>query len=252
MGSRCRTIARATSIATATTGAEIPKSRLRATFWKDQWLRLFRLSFKLPNSLIFRGRIDEFFELFVVFRVERNQRWREVGELAATQAGHFTTQQAADLGISAQVLTYRVATGALSRPMRGIFRLAGFPAGDNDSLVVLALWAGADACFSHTTALWLHRLSDALPSRAHITVSTSFSPRKNVPDGVILHRRDVWSDGTGWIGPLRVTTPYETIRDCLVDHADAIIIQQAIEQGFERGLLTKQEASALKRTGEKR
>jgi predicted transcriptional regulator of viral defense system len=183
--------------------------------------------------------------------MEPGQRWQRLVELAASQAGHFTAQQAAALDISAQVLAYRVNSGAVVRCARGIFRLAHFPAGEHDSLVVLALWAGPEACFSHTTALWLHQLSDALPARAHVTVPTSFSSTKKVPDGVILHRRDVWSDGIAWLGPLRVTTPYDTLRDCLLDHVDPLLVRQAIEQGFARGMLTAQQAAALKRTAEK-
>ena len=164
--------------------------------------------------------------------------WDELHEIANGQSGHFTAQQAAEVGFSSQLLHAHVQTEKLERPMRGIYRIARFPPSDHEDLVVLWLWSGQQAVFSHETALSLHELSDALPARIHLTMPTSTSRRKRVPDDVVMHLADLDKGDQQWLGPVPVTKPDRSVLDVAAAHGDAALVAQAIDQGIRGGVFT--------------
>lgn len=164
--------------------------------------------------------------------------WSAVRALAAGQAGHFSASQAKASGFSEQLLSKHVASGNLERLHRGIYRLAQFPAGEHEDLVVASLWSGMEAVVSHESALQLHDLSDAMPARIHLTVPAAQRGRRRVvPPLYFLHFADVRPDERAWIGPVPVTTPEKTVRDVAAAHGDAALVAQAIEQGIRRNVL---------------
>ena len=67
--------------------------------------------------------------------------WDRLFELAASQAGHFTTQQAAGVGYSAQLLVHHAVVGRLRRVRRGVYRLVHFPLTEHEDLAALWLWS---------------------------------------------------------------------------------------------------------------
>jgi predicted transcriptional regulator of viral defense system len=108
--------------------------------------------------------------------------------MAVGQEGHFTTQQAAGAGYSPQLLQKYLRNGRVIRVRRGVYRIVHYPAGQHEDLVALWLWSGQPGVFSHETALMLHDLSDALPSKAHLTLPSDWRTRRlRVPKGVVLH-----------------------------------------------------------------
>jgi hypothetical protein len=136
---------------------------------------------------------------------------------------------------------------------RGIFRLRHFPStfGDED-LVPVWRWTDQLGVFSHVTALALHELSDALPSRHHVTVPLAWRARRlRTPHNVVLHYADLGADERGWSGPVPVTTPLRTIEDAVCAALDANWIAQATEQGVRRGLFTRQDVTRAVSRGEK-
>src|ERR1700730_1941679 len=113
-------------------------------------------------------------------------------EIAAAQEGLFTTRQAAEAGYSPQLLVHHISSGRAGRVRRGIYRLVHFPAGEHEELVSAWLWSERVGGFSHQTALVLHRLSDALPARLHLTLPSAWQRRRlRLPEGVVLHHADV-------------------------------------------------------------
>src|ERR1700723_2980935 len=96
--------------------------------------------------------------------------WQALYDIASSQEGLFTTQQAAAAGYSAPLLTHHQKVGRIARIRRGIYRLAHFPSGEQEELVTAWLWADAQGVLSHQTALALQGLSDALPGRIHLTL----------------------------------------------------------------------------------
>lgn len=157
-----------------------------------------------------------------------------------TQAGYFTTSQAADCGFSRPLLHHHSSANRFERVAHGIYRLVQFPPGENEDLVVAWLWSGREGTFSHETALALHELSDALPAVKHLTTPRSWNRRRiRVPPGVVLHHADLPAKAIAWKGPVPVTTPIRTVADCVGDDVDPGLLAQAIEQGLQRGLFDR-------------
>jgi predicted transcriptional regulator of viral defense system len=175
-------------------------------------------------------------------------------DIAAPQAGYFSLSQANDAGFSKQLLQFYLRDGRIDRAGRGIFRLRHFPSTfEHEDLVPVWLWTGQVGVFSHETALALHQLSDALPSKHHVTVPLAWRTRRlRTPPGVVLHYADLNADEREWSGPVPVTTPLRTIEDAARDGLDANWVTQATEQGVKRGLFARRDAVRAAARGERR
>ncbi len=112
-----------------------------------------------------------------------------------------------------------------------------------------------EGTFSHQTALALHQLSDALPSKLHLTVPTAWKKRRiKVPRDVVLYFADLQDDDRTWQGPVQVTTPLRTVVDCSADARSPDLVEQAKRQGLRRRLFTRADLkrSAAERAGSSR
>ena len=166
--------------------------------------------------------------------------WSRLYEIASAQEGYFTTAQASDAGYYPQLLSKYLKNGKIARIRRGIYRLAHFPAGENEDLVITWLWTERVGIFSHETALVLHGLSDALPARIHVSLPAWWSKRRlRVPKGVVLHFADVEESESGWAGAVRVTSVYRTLVDVVQARVSPDIVRDAFEQAAQRGLVDR-------------
>jgi len=167
-------------------------------------------------------------------------RWSQLYEIAAAQEGHFTTAQAAEVGYYPQLLTKYLKNGRIVRVRRGVYRLVHFPSGDHEDLVVVWLWSDRAGVSSHETALALHQLSDALPSKAHLTLPASWKSRRlQLPAGVVPHFADLGDGDRTWAGAVQITTPARTVVDCAEAGVSPGLVKQAIDEGLHRGLFTE-------------
>lgn len=174
--------------------------------------------------------------------------WDRLFELAAGQDGLFTTQQAAEFGYSPQLLVHHVQAGRVRRVRRGVYRVVHFPASEHEDLVVVWLWSERQGVFSHQTALALHGLSDALPSRIHLTLPSAWRRRRfRVPAGVVLHHSDVATSDRSWFGAVPVTAPARTLRDCADETLSPDLLRQATRQAIDRGLVVKSDLGEVER-----
>jgi predicted transcriptional regulator of viral defense system len=172
--------------------------------------------------------------------------WSSLFGVAESQAGYFTTRQAAGAGYSPQLLAYLV-DKKIERVRRGIYRLVHFPASDHEDLVVLWLWSEQVGAFSHETALALHDLSDALPSRVHMTLPRSWRSRRlRVPSGLVLHFADIADRDRASFGAVPLTAPLRTLVDCLEADVAPDLAGQAILQARRRGLIRAEDETRLK------
>lgn len=168
--------------------------------------------------------------------------WDGLYEIAAAQDGLFTTQQAADAGYSPQLLLHHLRRGRARRIRRGIYRLAHFPAGDHEELVVAWLWSERAGVVSHQTALALHGLSDVLPARVHLTLPSEWRRRRfRVPAEVELHHADVAPEDRTWFGPVPTTKVRRTLIDCAAAGLSPDQLQLAALQALRRGLVAAAE-----------
>lgn len=172
-------------------------------------------------------------------------------QLAEPQQGLFTAQQAEEAGFIRTNHAYHVKNGNWIREERGIYRLALYPDTKDQQRAVYALWSRnrdgeVQGVYSHETALAFHELSDANPSKLHLTVPTSFRRRASAPRVLILHRADLEKKDTQAGPGYRVTTPIRTIEDLLVSGKVSFeLIEQAIDEALVRGLITKSELRAV-------
>ncbi|HEX8823010.1 MAG TPA: type IV toxin-antitoxin system AbiEi family antitoxin domain-containing protein [Archangium sp.] len=168
--------------------------------------------------------------------------WERLYEVAAGQGGYVTTRQAQEAGYSLPLLTHHVKQGRLERARRGVYRLAHYPAGEHEDLIILWLWSQQAGVFSHETALCLHHLSDALPAVHHFTLPAAWARRRlRVPRGVRLYFADVAGADLVWVGGVPVTSPLRTLVDCATSAVLPEFIHSAYRQIQQRGLAAPDE-----------
>lgn len=168
-------------------------------------------------------------------------------ELAVSQAGYFTTAQAAEVGFSPELLIHHLGRGWIERARRGIYRVRHLPAQDDEQLVELWLWSRREGVFSHGTALALYDLSDILPAQLEMTVPTRWKRRRlRVPEVLRLHFADLAEDERQWVGHVPVTTPAKTLQNCTAASLQPDLVRQALEQGLARGRFSEGEVADVR------
>lgn len=159
--------------------------------------------------------------------------------VAAGQRGYFTAAQALKAGYTYQAQRYHAQRGNWRAVDRGLYRFREFevlPGGEDDHLVRWSLWSGRRAIVSHTTALSVHDLGTANPSQIHFTVPPGFRQKD---DAVILHRAELAEDEIEGRDGYRVTTPVRAIIECAAAHVDQDVVDSAVAEALERGLVTR-------------
>ncbi|CAN5548157.1 type IV toxin-antitoxin system AbiEi family antitoxin domain-containing protein [soil metagenome] len=154
---------------------------------------------------------------------------RQLHELAFGQAGYFTAAQAISLGYTYQSQKYHADHGNWLRVDRGLFRLPGWPSEPEDTYARWVLWSGGRGVVSHESALALHDLSDANPSRVHLTVPQGF---RAADSAVVTHPGEIDTEDFEARGSWRLTTVERT----LIDVAGSDASQEAVDQAVADAL----------------
>jgi len=161
----------------------------------------------------------------------------ELYELAAPTSGYFTRAQLPNR--LKYALQYHERQGRLEKVERGIYRLVHAAPTEDEQYIVAYLWSSGLGVISEESALSIHELSDVLPSTTVLTLEgeTSLTP----PQGVRLVRRATRypSDGVTWYGPVRVTTPWQTLLDLALRGMEPRTFEQAVEQAMSRRLVAQ-------------
>ena len=174
-------------------------------------------------------------------------------EIAEGQQGYFTAKQAADAGYQLGSQAHHVKSGNWVRVERGIYRLARFPQSSEEQLVIYTLWsrnrAGEpEGVYSHQTALSIHELSDVNPAKLHMTVPSAFRRSAKVPKILVLHRASLNEKEVEQRRGFAVTRPLRAIADLVaVESVSSDIVEQALTEGRQRGLLSIREVAELRR-----
>ncbi|MBA4149201.1 MAG: hypothetical protein H0X66_13890 [Verrucomicrobia bacterium] len=174
-------------------------------------------------------------------------------EIAEGQQGYFTAKQAADVGYQLGSQAHHVKSGNWIRSERGIYRLLRFPQSDEEQLVIYALWsrnrAGEpEGVYSHQTALSIHELSDVNPAKLHMTVPARFRRRAETPGILVLHHADLARKEVEQRQGFAVTRPLRSIADLVAaESVSRDIVEQALTEGRQRGLITVREMAELRR-----
>ncbi len=177
-------------------------------------------------------------------------------EIVEQQQGYFTAKQAAEAGYQLGSQAHHVKSGNWARVERGIYRLARFPQSDEEQLVIYSLWsrnrAGEpEGVYSHQTALSIHELSDVNPAKLHMTVPSAFRRRAKVPTVLVLHRANLAEKDIEQRQGFAVTRPLRSIANlAATESVSRDIVEQALSEGRQRGLITVREMSELRCQGQ--
>jgi predicted transcriptional regulator of viral defense system len=184
-------------------------------------------------------------------RPSRTEKLQRLFELAAGQAGHFTSAQARELGYSARSLVHHVGAGHVERVSRGFFRLVGVPAGPHEDIV--AAWlrlVPRRAVVSHDTALALYDLAPSRSHAIHLTLPRRCRPRApQSASAVALHTTTVplrRNEVTNRFG-VQVTSPARTIADVADIGVDPSVVIEATWRAVITGLVSPKELRAAVR-----
>jgi len=174
-------------------------------------------------------------------------------EIVEGQQGYFTAKQAAEVGFLLGSQAHHVKAGNWVRVERGIYRLARFPRSMEEQYVIYSLWSRNRAgepvgVYSHETALSIHDLSDANPSKLHMTVPPNFRRTASTPEVLVLHRARLAEGDVERRQGFAVTRPIRTVADVAsLGHTD--FAEQALREGTKRGVITHQQVLDLLRRG---
>lgn len=169
---------------------------------------------------------------------------------AESQDGYFTMAQALEAGFARSTHSYHVKVGNWLREHRGIYRLRQYPRTENGHLVLWSLWSRGrrgepQGVYSHATALALRDLSDANPSKLHMTVPPGFRRNSETPAVLVLHKARLDPHEVIQERGYSITTAMRAILDS-AESGDADMLKQALIEGLRRGLITKKEIKQAK------
>ena len=168
---------------------------------------------------------------------------RALMAIAKDQGGYFTAQQALTAGYTYQEQRHHTLRGNWEKIQRRIYRFPEFPDlryPQRDDLVILTLISHdrqgePQAVASHETALAIHEISDANPSRIHLTVPPGF--RRYMPPGIVLYKAKLspqeWEEREGY----RVTTVLRTILDAAASPPTWSFLPDAVSDALYKGLV---------------
>jgi predicted transcriptional regulator of viral defense system len=176
--------------------------------------------------------------------------------IAESQDGYFTMAQALEAGFARSTHSYHVKEGNWLREHRGIYRLRQYPHTENGQLVLWSLWSRdrhgkPQGVYSYATALALRDLSDANPSKLHMTVPPGFRRNSETPAVLVLHKSRLEPHEVIRERGYAITTVMRAILDSAASgDADMSMLEQALAEGLRRGLITRTEVKQAKARGD--
>jgi len=178
-------------------------------------------------------------------------------QIADSQQGYFTSQQAEECGFSRANFHRFLTSKQWIKELRGIYRLARYPITERPELVLWSLWSRSKhgkvlGVWSHVTALDIYELSDAMPTKLHMTVPKGFRRATNIPKPLVLHFADLSEKEVQMQQGFLVTTPLKALVDIAEEGklAEDLIIQ-AIQDALKRGLISRIELIQASKTSQK-
>lgn len=170
----------------------------------------------------------------------------ELWDIAVTQHGFVTAQQAIEAGIGKAALQMLVHRGTLARAAHGVYRFPQYPVGEHDLLMLAVLWARVpEAALSHEIALDCYGISDVNPNRIHLTVGKHRRFRRAGGEDYVVHYEDLDAQQIRRWQEIPTVAPVAAIEQCIAYGTPTYLLRQAIERGHGQGYLKTAERDAL-------
>jgi predicted transcriptional regulator of viral defense system len=130
------------------------------------------------------------------------------------QAGVVSRQQALDAGFSEKAIEWRLRRGMWQRLHAGAYATFSGKPSREGRLWAAVLHVGPGAVLSHETAAEIHRLTDKVSARIHVSVPIERRPGQHTKiRGVVIHRsRGLVAE---WQPPWHL--PRTTVEDTVLD-----------------------------------
>lgn len=167
-------------------------------------------------------------------------------DVALDQYGFVTTAQAEEAGVTRHSLAALARRNRLERVAHGLYRVPQVPETQYGAFMRAVLWTGApEAALSHDMALDAYEVCDINPTKIHVTVGKDRRISKSGGEGYVLHRQNVDPDQRAWWHGVPIVTLPCAIEQCIVSDVPTYLVRQAIEDGEQKRLLTREEAQIL-------
>ncbi|MCL2024188.1 MAG: type IV toxin-antitoxin system AbiEi family antitoxin domain-containing protein [Coriobacteriia bacterium] len=174
-------------------------------------------------------------------------------EIALTQHGYATTQQALDAGVTKRALADLTKRNRLERVVFGVYRVPQVPYTQYDAFMLAVLWTGVpEAVISHETALDMYDVSDINPTKIFVTVATNRRIRRKGGEHYVVYHQDLRPDQIGWQEEIPSVKLPTAIEQCIESGVPTYLLDQAIERGRAKGLLTIDDEKTLTQKLEER
>lgn len=175
-------------------------------------------------------------------------------QLADSQYGYFTAQQAIAAGLTKGRHVYHVRLGNWLKIDRAIFRLTGYPDHMASRFVRWSLWAskrhgGRRVVISHNSALAHYGLTGDNSSDVHLSVPLVRQPRSEKP-GCVFHQQNLSEPEIVWQQGFFVTTAFRTLQDMRPDLVIARSWEPTVLLAQKKQLITPEQRSSLLQNGE--
>lgn len=160
---------------------------------------------------------------------------------ALTQGGYFDRRDAHLHGVSDRMLHHHVHSGRFERVFPGVYRLAIAPLSPRDEYLLAWVWTNYRGAISHESALALYDLSDAVPTRVHVTVPRGFH---RTSSAFRVHTAPLPDEDTQLYEGVRATTPARSIVDAAATGTDPTQVHRAIREALDRALTSPEKLRA--------
>lgn len=165
-------------------------------------------------------------------------------EVAITQRGYVTVEDARRAGVDPQRLRGLALRGRAEQRGRGLYRISVVPHRLHDDYAEAVFLAGDHGVLAGEAALDLWDLADVNPSRIEVIIPLAMRIRRIRKDVVFL-RRNISIDQIDEVDDIRVVSPSLAIEVAIKEGVDGSLIEQAIIKARRRELIGERSAGKL-------